>query len=60
MLFTNPVVDATQVAEKLDIAYNTASSILKKLVEMKMLEAFKIKSAKQLFKLWQYFDLFRS
>jgi Fic family protein len=59
-LFAHPVVDIRMISEELNIAFNTANSLLKKLEESKMITTFKYrKSNKKLYVLLEYFDLFR-
>jgi len=58
-LFSNPVVDIKRASKLLNVAYNTASSLMKKLVKLKMLRTFKHRSGKKLFVLWEYLNLFR-
>ncbi|MFA5014966.1 MAG: Fic/DOC family N-terminal domain-containing protein [Actinomycetota bacterium] len=59
-LFAHPVVDIRMISEELNVAFNTADSLLKKLEESKMITTFKYqKSNKRLYVLMEYFDLFR-
>jgi len=61
LFFSYPIIDTSTVATNLDIAFNTAKSILKEFENLKMVRIFPIeKSKKKLFVLWDYFNLYKA
>ena len=61
LFFSNPVIDTNSVAINLDIAFNTAKSLLREFENLKMIRIFPIeKPKKKLFVLWDYFNLYKT
>jgi len=61
LLFSYPIIDTGDVAEKLNIAFNTAKSLLGEFERLKMVKIFSFKKArKKLFILWDYFNLYKN
>jgi hypothetical protein len=58
-LFSRPVVDIPIISSEFSIAYNTASSIVKKMVKAGMLDPVKINPKRIFFVLTEYFNLFK-
>lgn len=58
-LFSRPVVDIPIISREFSIAYNTASSIVKKMVKAGMLDPVKINPKRNFFVLTEYFNLFK-
>ena len=58
-LFSRPVVDIPIIANEFSIAYNTASSIVKKMVKAGLLNPVKINPKRNFFVLTEYFNLFK-
>lgn len=58
-LFSRPVVDIPIISSEFSIAYNTASSIVKKMVKAGMLDPVKINPKRNFFVLTEYINLFK-
>lgn len=60
LFFSYPIIDTGNVAKKLNIAFNTAKSLLNEFGKLQMVKIFPIKKAKRkLFILWDYFNLYK-
>ncbi|MDQ7821154.1 MAG: Fic family protein [Candidatus Eremiobacteraeota bacterium] len=57
-LFSQPVVSIKQVADKLDISFNTASSLVRRFNDTTMLKEITRFSRNRLFILWEYVKIF--
>jgi len=61
LLFSYPIIDTSGVADKLNIAFNTAKSLLIEFEKLQMVKIFPIQKAKKkLFILWDYFNLYKT
>ncbi len=58
-LFSEPVMNVKQSAKALNVAFNTANSLIEKFCKAKILREITGLSRHQLFALWQYMDLFK-
>lgn len=58
-MFSKPVVKVKDVEEQLNIAYNTAGSLVNKFCKIGILKEVTGYSRNRLFMLWKYLDLFR-
>jgi Fic family protein len=58
-LFSHPIIDIPLISKRLNIVYNTSSSIIKKMVAANMLRPIKTNLNKNLFVLYEYFNLYR-
>lgn len=60
LLFSYPIIDTGSVSNKLNIAFNTAKSILNEFEKLKIVKLFPLqKTKKKLFILWDYFNLYK-
>jgi hypothetical protein len=61
LLFSYPIIDTSDVAKNLNIAFNTAKSLLSEFEKLQMVKIFPIQKAKKkLFILWDYFNLYKA
>lgn len=61
LLFSYPIIDTSDVAKNLNIAFNTAKSLLSEFEKLQMVKIFPIQKAKKkLFILWDYFKLYKA
>ncbi len=61
LLFSYPIIDTSDVAKNLNIAFNTAKSLLSEFEKLQMVKIFPIQKAKKkLFILWEYFNLYNA
>ncbi|MBU3942384.1 Fic family protein [Patescibacteria group bacterium] len=58
-LFSNPVVNVSQVADKLEVSFNTARKIISDFERLNILEEITGGSRNKLFSLREYLDLFK-
>lgn len=58
-MFSQPIVSVKAVQQQLNIAFNTANSLLNKFLKAGLLKEITGFSRNRLFMLWKYFNLFR-
>jgi len=58
-MFSKPIVNITQISNDLNIAFNTASSLIQQFSQAGILKELTGHSRNRLFVLWKYLDLFK-
>lgn len=58
-MFSNPIITVNQASEELGVVYNTASSLIKALLDKKILTKTSAAQRNQFFELKEYLDLFK-
>jgi len=58
-MFSKPIVSVNDVSQQLNVAYNTANSLINKFFQAELLKEITGYSRNRLFLLWRYLDLFR-
>ncbi len=58
-MFSTPVISVPIISQRLNVAYNTANSIIKKFIEEDILREITGYSRNRLFLLWEYLSLFK-
>jgi len=58
-MFSKPIVDVKTLGKELEVAYNTANSLLGKFLKAGLVKEITGHSRNRLFVLWKYLDLFK-
>jgi len=58
-MFSKPIVDVKTLGKELEVAYNTANSLLGKFLKANIVKEITGHSRNRLFVLWKYLDLFK-
>ncbi len=58
-MFSKPIVNISQISKELNIAFNTANSIIQQFSQTGMIKEITDLSRNRLFVLWNYLDLFK-
>ena len=58
-MFSRPIVDVKALGKELEVAYNTANSLLGKFLKANIVKEITGHSRNRLFVLWKYLDLFK-
>ena len=58
-MFSKPIVEVKTIKTELDVAFNTANSLLGKFLKAGLVKEITGHSRNRLFVLWKYLDLFK-